>query len=62
MLDFASFSGCWFDDDRYYYIKPIHLRKFKNKISTIILIFSQISRTVIRSKETNTYMCTDSIK
>lgn len=36
MLGFASFSGCWFDDDRYYYIKPIHLRKFKNKISTII--------------------------
>lgn len=44
MLDFASFSGCWFDDDRYYYIKPIHLRKFKNKISTIIQIFSQISK------------------
>lgn len=36
MLDFASFSGCWFDDDRYYYIKPIHLRKSKYKISTII--------------------------
>lgn len=34
MLDFASFSGCWFDDDRYYFIIPIHLRKFKNKIST----------------------------
>lgn len=31
MLDFASCSGCWFDDDRYYYIKPIHLRKFKTK-------------------------------
>lgn len=44
MLDFASFSGCWFDDDRYYYIKPIHLRKSKNKISTIIQIFSQISK------------------